>query len=156
MTNLYKFEQNNNNLLIQIFDKKGKLPDYIIHKDELSLISTNGVGLSYWIEHMSGKNQMTYNGLYMLAQEIRKYCPDSNINWEETFTFIEEQKYLSQRGNLNEPINNPKTKTSLDLALSSLNSLKLIMQLRSEEEFTKTIKETVNKKLIEYGIKTKS
>ncbi len=149
----YEFEQDGDVLVIHTFDDEEQLPTYEIPINELVMLSHDGENLSHWIEHLSHKKWITYDGLYQLAREIRKYHPDSEISWRKTFTFIEKLRYFVQKEQEAGLKDKKGEKTSMEVVDSVFNSIELRRDLRNEDGFDENIKGHVDAKLQEENIK---
>lgn len=148
----YDFEKVGDTLIIHTFDGEQELENYEIRIEELALLSPDGSRVSQWVEHLSHKKWVTYEGLYQLGDEIRMYHPDNDISWAQTFTDIEQLRYFRQKEQEAGLRDKKGEKTSAEVAENTFNIISLRKDLKSQEGFNDYIKGIVQNKLQERGI----
>ncbi|MEI7670267.1 MAG: hypothetical protein WCJ33_09305 [Pseudomonadota bacterium] len=67
--------------------------DYDIPKSELGNCKYNSNRISDWVEHISNKGWASRRMMLCLCDKIKRLCPDNNINWEETYLYIDSTDY---------------------------------------------------------------
>lgn len=79
-----------NNHSVDFFKDNRQSSIYQIRKEELGKTLEDS-NFSLWINQLLSKNWADKETLHELAQIIEKEVPNNNIDWEETFDFIEEK-----------------------------------------------------------------
>lgn len=79
-----------NNHSVDFFKDNRQSSIYQIRKEELGKTLEDS-NFSLWINQLLSKNWADKETLHELVQIIEKEVPNNNIDWEETFDFIEEK-----------------------------------------------------------------
>jgi hypothetical protein len=70
--------------------------DYDIEKSRLMRVRTHEKefsNISEWVAHLSGKTWASKRMMLLLCDMIKRIHPNNEINWDETYRYIDSTKY---------------------------------------------------------------